>query len=250
MATVISSPNRISSEHRFFTGMALVILVTVFVGFARSFFLRPLFPDWPSPAETIFYVHGAAFAAWVILFVIQTSLVAGGRTDWHRRIGPYGGALAVAMVVLGVLGALIAAKRATGFVGIPVPPLQFLAIPLFDMALFATFVVLGLRQRRDAPRHKRWMLLATITLTTAAIARWPGVAPYGPLAYFALTDLFVVALAVHDFRARGRMHAVTVWGGLLLIVSQPLRLGVMGTDGWLAFAQWATGLVDVVGAIR
>lgn len=249
MATVISSPNRTLSERRFFMGMALAILLTVSVGFARSFFLRPLFPDWPSPAETIFYVHGVAFTAWIVLFIIQTSLVAGGRTDWHRRLGPYGGVLAVAMVVLGVFGALIAAKRATGFVGIPVPPLQFLAIPLFDMAVFAIFVALALGQRRDAQRHKRWMLLATISLITAAIARWPGVAPYGPLAYFALTDLFVVALAIYDVRARGRLHAVTVWGGLLLIVSQPLRLSIMGTAGWLAFAQWATGLIGVAGPI-
>lgn len=243
MATVVASPKRIVSERRFFTGMALAIVVTVFVGFARSFFLRPLFPDWPSPPETIFYVHGVVFTAWVVLFTAQTSLVAGGRTDLHRRIGPYGGALAVAMVVLGVLGALTAAKRATGFVGIPVPPLQFLAIPLFDTALFATLVALALGQRRDAQRHKRWMLLATISLVTAAIARWPGVAPFGPLAYFALTDLFVIALAVWDFRARGRLHPVTVWGGLLIIVSQPLRLSVMGTEGWLAFARWATGLL-------
>lgn len=243
MATVLSSSHRILSERRFFSGMAVALFVTAFVGFARSFFLRPMFPDWPSPPETIFYVHGVVFTAWIVLFIAQTSLVAGGRTDLHRRIGPYGGALAVAMVVLGVLGALTAAKRATGFVGIPVPPLQFLAIPLFDMAVFATFVAFALAQRRDAQRHKRWMLLATISLVTAAIARWPGVAPYGPLAYFALTDLFLIALAVWDFRARGRLHAVTVWGGLLLIVSQPLRLGVMGTEGWLAFARWATGLL-------
>lgn len=243
MATVLSSPHRPLSERRFYTGMALVILVTVFVGFARSFFLRPWFPDWPSPPETIFYIHGIAFTVWIVLFIVQTSLVAGKRTDWHRRIGPYGSALAVAMVVLGVLGALTAARRATGFVEIPVPPLQFLAIPLFDMVLFAIFVILAFGQRRDAQRHKRWMLLATISLVTAAIARWPGVMAYGPLAYFALTDLFLIALAVWDVRARGRLHSVTVWGGLVLIVSQPLRLGVMGTEGWLAFARWATGLL-------
>lgn len=243
MATVLSSPNQTLSERRFFTGIALVILATVLVGFARSFFLRPLFPAWPSPPETIFYVHGALFSAWIALFIAQASFIAAGRADWHRRIGPFGALLAIAMIAIGVFGALTAAKRASGFVGVPVPPLQFLAIPLFDMVLFATFIALGFRQRRDAQRHKRWMLLATISLITAAIARWPGVAPYGPLAYFALTDLFIIALAVFDFRTRGRLHPVTLWGGLLLIVSQPLRLAIMGTDGWLAFAKWVTAFV-------
>jgi len=87
------------------------------------------------------------------------------------------------------------------------------------------------------------MLLATVNLVTAAIARWPGVLPLGPLAFFGLTDLFIVALAIWDFRTRGRLHPVTLWGGLLIIVSQPLRLVVSGTAGWLAFARWATGLL-------
>jgi uncharacterized membrane protein YozB (DUF420 family) len=244
MATLMVSPDRVSSERRFFTGIALAILATVIVGFARSFFLRPLFPEWPSPSETIFYVHGVVFTAWIVLLVAQASLVAGGRTELHRKIGPFSAVLTLAMVVLGTLGALTAARRPTGFVQVPVPPLQFLAIPIFDMILFATFVWLAIAQRRNPQTHKRWMLLATVNLVTAAIARWPGVFALGPLAFFGLTDLFIIALAIWDFRSRGRLHPVTLWGGLLIIVSQPLRLVVSGTQEWLAFARWATGLLS------
>lgn len=243
MTTSMMPPDGALAEHRFFTGMALAILATVIVGFSRSFFLRPLFPEWPSPSETIFYVHGVVFTAWIVLFVAQVSLVAGGRTELHRKIGPFGAVLAVAMVVLGTLGALVAAGRATGFVGIPIAPLQFLVIPIFDMILFATFVWLAIAQRRNSQSHKRWMLLATFNLVTAAIARWPGITPLGPLAFFGLTDLFVIALAIWDFRTRGRLHPVTLWGGVLLIVSQPLRLAVSGTESWLELARWATGLL-------
>ena len=243
MATSMMPSDRASAERRFFTGMALAILATVILGFSRSFFLRPLFPEWPSPSERTFYVHGVVFTAWIVLLVAQASLVAGGHTELHRKIGPFSAVLAVAMVVLGTLGALIAARRATGFVEVPVPPLQFLAIPIFDMFLFATFVWLAIAQRRNPQTHKRWMLLATVNLVTAAIARWPGVLALGPLAFFGLTDLFVIALAIWDFRARGRLHPVTLWGGLLIIVSQPLRLVVSSTQGWLAFARWATGLL-------
>jgi hypothetical protein len=243
MVTVMVSPGRASAERRFFTGMALAILATVIVGFSRSFFLRPLFPELPSPSEMIFYIHGAVFTAWIVLLVVQVSLVAGGRTELHRKIGPFSAVLAVAMVVLGTLGALTAARRDTGFFRITIPPLQFLAVPIFDMILFPTFVWLAIAQRRNPQTHKRWMLLATVNLVTAAIARWPGVLPLGPLAFFGLTDLFVIALAIWDFRARGRLHPVTLWGGLLTIVSQPLRLFVSSTQGWLVFAQWATGLL-------
>lgn len=243
MATPGALPDYASAERRFFTGMALAILAAVALGFSRTFFLRPLFPELPSPTESIFYIHGVVFTAWIVLLVSQTSLVAAGHTELHRRIGPFGAVLAVAMVVIGTLGALIAARRATGFVGIPVPPLQFLAIPIFDIALFAAFIWLAITQRRNPQNHKRWMLLATINLVPAAVARWPGVSSYGPLAFFGLTDLFVIALAIWDFRTHGRLHPVTLWGGLLIIISQPLRLMVSSTEGWLVVARWLTGLL-------
>lgn len=243
MPTPIVSPSRALAEHRFYTGMALAVLVSVIVGFSRSFFLRPLFPNWPSPSEAIFYVHGTAFTAWIALLVTQASLVARGRTDLHRKVGPFGIGLAVAMVVLGTLGALIAARRPTGFVDVPVPPLQFLAIPIFDIVLFMLFVGLAIALRRNPQSHKRFMLLATVDLVTAAVARWPVVINFGPAVFFGVTDLFLLPLVIWDFRSRGSLHPVTLWGGLLIIVSQPLRLAVSGTEGWLTFARWATGLL-------
>ena len=67
------------------------MLLTVFAGFARSFFLRPWFPDHPSPPETAFYWHGAVFAAWFLLLLAQPLLRgfdAGGgvlRRPWRWR---------------------------------------------------------------------------------------------------------------------------------------------------------------------
>ena len=232
-----------SSERRFYTGISIAILATVLVGFARSFFLRPLFPDWPSPTERVFYVHGAVFTAWIVLLVTQASFVAAGRTDIHRRTGGFGAGLAALMVVLGVYAALIAAKRPGGFIDVPVPPMQFLAVPFFDLLLFGSLVALAIAKRGESQMHKRLMLLATINLTTAAIARWPVVSTLGPPAVFGATDLFIVALAAWDVRTRGRLHPATLWGGLAILVSQPLRLLVSGTEVWQAFARWATGLV-------
>lgn len=243
MTTSIALRPGVPAERRFYAGMAIAILAAVLVGFARTFFLRPLFPDYPSPSEPIFYVHGALFVAWIALFVLQTSLVATGRTAVHRRVGPFGALLAASMVALGTVVALVAARRATGFTGVPVPPLQFLTVPLFDMALFALFAALAVARRRDPQTHKRLMLLATINLVGAAVARWPGVLALGPLGFFGIADLFLVPLVAWDLRTRGKLHPVTLWGGVLIIASQPLRLLVGGTDGWLAFARWATGLL-------
>ncbi len=243
MATSAVFMDRQLAERRFNTGMAFAMLISVLLGFSRSFFLRPLFPDHQSPSEPIFYLHGVIFTTWIILFVVQVSLIGKAKVQLHRKIGPYGGVLALAMVVFGIWAALTAAARPEGFVGIPVPGLQFLAVPFFDMILFPAFVSFAFIWRHRLQSHKRLMLLATLNLITAAIARWPIIGTLGPLAFFGITDLFIVALAIWDIRSNGRIHPVTLWGGLVIIISQPLRLIVSSTAIWMSFAQWATGIL-------
>src|ERR1017187_8220593 len=95
MATVVarpSNPTKLSIavpgrryDHVFFSGMALVMLATVFVGFAHTYYLAGVFhAPLPSP---IVHLHGAAFSCRIRLLVAQTSLVSAGRLDIHRRLG-------------------------------------------------------------------------------------------------------------------------------------------------------------------
>src|SRR2546426_1396504 len=80
----VSLPGR-RYDHLFFSAMALLMLITVFVGFARTYYLAGIFHA-PLPSRII-HVHGAAFSCWILLLVTQTSLVAAGRVDIHRRLG-------------------------------------------------------------------------------------------------------------------------------------------------------------------
>jgi hypothetical protein len=242
-ATVTSTQTR--AERFFFSAMAAGMAAVVFVGFSRTFFLRWWFPEAQAFAapEPIFYLHGALFASWMVLLIVQTTLIRTDRVALHRTLGVFSPVLAAAMVVIGVVGCLTAAGRPGGFIGVPVPPLQFMALPLLDLVLFGLFVGLGIALRGDAQSHKRLMLLATVNLLEAAIIRIPFafIADGAPLMARWLADLFILALAIWDLVTRRRLHPVTLWGGLLIIASQPLRLLIAGTDSWLAFAHWAVG---------
>src|SRR5437870_9183618 len=91
------------TENIFFSSMAVVILVTVLVGFARTYFLAGMVrAHLPSP---IIHIHGVVFSLWVLLLITQASLVSAGRTDIHRKLGLAGFALACLMPVVGVLAA-------------------------------------------------------------------------------------------------------------------------------------------------
>jgi hypothetical protein len=230
-------------DRRFYTGMALALMLTVFVGFAPSYYLKALFgaPGVSGAAilSPLIHVHGLAFTAWIVLFLVQTRLVAGRRLALHRRLGYGAAALAVVMIVLGIMAAVDAARRGAAPPGGP-PPLVFMIIPFADMVIFATLVGAGVWFRNRAETHKRLMLVSTIAILTAAIARWPGVLAGGPLVFFALTDLFVVAGMVYDRVTRGRVHPAYWWGGGLLLASQAGRLALSGTAAWLALATWLT----------
>jgi hypothetical protein len=156
-----------------------------------------------------------------------------------------GGALAVLMVVVGSLTAVVRAKVFVAPPDAP-SPLVFLTIPLGDMLVFGLLVGAGFYYRRRPDVHKRLMLLATVAILPAAVARLPFdlFLQGGPWVFFGIPDLFVLVILLYDLLARGRPHPVTVWGGLLLAVSHALRLPLGHTPAWLSFATWLTDWVS------
>jgi hypothetical protein len=173
-------------DRRFFFSMAAAITLSVFAGFAPTYYLKSLYG---TPALSPFvHLHGTVFTLWILLFLMQTMLVSAGRTDLHRRLGIGGGFLAIAMLVVGAAVAIAAAKRGP-IPGLP-PPLEFLAVPLGGLANFAVLVALGFFARRKRDSHKRLMVLATIAILGAATDRL--LFPTGMLAFSGvlLTALF------------------------------------------------------------
>jgi hypothetical protein len=230
--------NRRRRERWFYISMAIAAVITVFAGFAPTYYLRRYFNT--APLMPLLHVHGIVFTSWLALFLVQTTLIAAHRTDIHRRLGILGGVIAALMIVIGATTAVIRASQ--GATPVPsVSPLSFLVVPLGDISVFAILVGAGFYYRRRPDVHKRLMLLATISILAAAIARLPfAIMQAGPPAFFGITDLFVLACISYDLITLKRVHRATALGALLIIASQPLRLMVAGTHTWLAFAGWLT----------
>ena len=227
-------------ERWFYISMAVAAVITVFAGFAPTYYLRPYFNA--TPLLPLLHLHGMVFTSWLALFLIQTTLVAAHRTDIHRRLGILGGVIAALMIVIGPTTAVIRASQ--GATPVPgISPLSFLVVPLGDMFVFALLVGVGFYYRRRPDVHKRLMLLATVSILAAAIARLPfAIMQAGPPAFFGLTDVFVLACIVYDLITLKRVHRATALAALLIIASQPLRLMLAGTHAWLVFAGWLTHL--------
>ena len=225
------------SDHRFFTGMAVVLALTAFMGFAPSYYLRG-FSAAP-PLTTLVHVHGALATSWILLFLAQTSLVSAGRTDLHRRMGVAGVVIASLVVVVGYFTAITAARNGVTPPGGP-PPLGFLAVPLGTLLSFALLAAVGISQRRHRDTHKRLMLLTTIAMITPAFARFRWFGPGGPPVAIGGTCLLVIVCLVYDRSTRGRVHPAFLWGGVLLMLSLPVRFALTQSDAWVAVARWLT----------
>ena len=217
--------------------------LTVLVGFAPTYYLKLLRGGALTtlshyPFDRLVHTHALLFSSWVLLFIAQTAFVASHRVAWHRRLGVAGGILAAAMIMVGTSTAITAARRGGGPPG--ADPLVFMAVPLFDMLLFTTFVSTALLLRRNKESHKRLILLAYISIIAAAVARLPGLLPMGPLVFFGLAFVFLLAAVIYDWFSRGRVHKVYLWGGAALVLSVPLRLAISSTPAWKSVAEFLT----------
>jgi hypothetical protein len=213
--------------------MSIASVLAVFVGFAPTYYLKGFFHA--APLTLLVHLHGLVFTSWVLLFFAQNVLVASRQIGIHRRLGVAGAALAALVVAVGLTTALAFARRTVATGG--AETLAFLAIPFGDMLVFGILATAGILCRRRPETHKRLMLVATISILGAAVSRWPfAIMQTGPVAFFVVTDLFVLAGVCYDLVSRRRIHSAYVWGGLLLLVSQPIRLAVGHTETWLALA--------------
>jgi hypothetical protein len=233
MTIAVRQPVARKTDRLFFTGMALASALMLYVGFLPSYFHRSA---ELSPLSPLYQLHGALFTAWIALFIVQTALVAGGRTDLHRALGLAGAVLAAIVFVVGIAVSVETLRRNGGPPG--GDPRKFFAIPLGDIIVFGALVGAAVLQRIRPETHKRLMLLATISLLTAAVGRFlRQVGLGGAPNLFYGTDAFVLVLVLFDLATRGRLHPATLWGGALVVGFKPLLFyAISATPLWLALA--------------
>jgi hypothetical protein len=222
----------------FFLFMAVLIIAAVFLGFARTFFLAPLY-NFHLP-NLLVAIHGIVFASWIALFAIQTSLVAMGRTDLHRKLGTLGAILVGLVFVMAYAVMLEGVHRDFTIPGqantSPRDRAQILSLDVIGInASFALFVA-GLLLRRSPQFHKRLMLFGTIGMTGPAIARWPFafIANHPPLVGIVMQLLGILVL-VFDLLTTRRVHRATWIGVATLFLVPAIAIPMSAAPFWLNF---------------
>lgn len=228
-------------ERRFFAWLAGSIVVLVFVGFARTYYLHSLFG---MPAISRFlHFHGAVMTGWIVLFAIQTFLIASNRTHIHRIVGAFGAAYAVLVVIMGCTATVLAVRREvlahSEFLS---SVLTVLALELTQMLLFASLVAAAIWWRNRASHHKRLMLLATFCILPNPIVRlfvWAG---FGSnIMILSLWASLVAAVVLLDSMRNRRLNPAFGFGAVVTIGLLYLAYFGSRTPVWQHFAAKALG---------
>jgi hypothetical protein len=234
-------------SHSFYVRMGVVYLLIAFGGFAPTYWAPVAAGTFHAPPAI--HVHGLLMFTWVCFYVVQTALVASGRTMRHRDWGLAGIALFSTIACAILVGVMATIKAATA-AGFGDAALHFSAVTLVGWPVMVTFFALAIANHRDAAVHKRLMNLLMIAMMVPAIARVfltvlapPGAASGGPPPLFVtippsiVADLLLVVAMVRDWRTLGRVHPVYIWGGLALVAQQMLTVPFGATDTWMSIAR-------------
>ena len=229
---------RRTSDRPFYLFMTLLLLVTAVAGFApRSAAIVTGASPVPPP---VVHLHAALMLSWLVLLVTQATLVANGRVALHRTLGTLSYGLAAGLFVA-LLGVTIVRYGDLTEVGAGVVASNILFLQMRSIVLFPVFYLWAIATRKTAPdSHKRAMLLATLVLVDAAIARmfWlPGTSTATTYdgVHLWLLVLLVPALAF-DLVRDGRIHRVYAIGLVLLLPWMVATHFTWNNPGWHAFA--------------
>ena len=215
----ITARNTLRSADRFYAYTAWLFVIVAVAGFTPRA-LAIVSGKLPIP-PLIVHVHAAVMASWVALLAVQATLLLRGRLDLHRKFGLV--SLVLAPLVLIMLIAVTVDRQNAAY-GTPAEPIinNILFLQIRAIVMFPVFFIWGFRARRtDSQTHKRMMLLATLMLLDAAIARMDWL-PYNrfPVRYLAVhlyLLLLLVPALLHDLVRLHRIHRAWLWGLALIL---------------------------------
>jgi hypothetical protein len=218
--------------------MALLILVFVFIGFARTYYLTGVFlAKLPSP---LVHLHGALFSCWILLLIAQIILVSAGRVGWHMRLGIFGMVLAALMVLVG-FATIIGAVRRHSAPGMSTDSL--FAVDVLQLTVFAILVFGALAFRTDGATHKRLMILATVALLGPAVSRWPYDFVFSSdLAFYGTLDSFLIFMIAFDLCSLRKVHLATISGSSLILLMDFAMRPMAHSAMWHQLTVWVQSL--------
>jgi len=237
-------------DRYFYTGMAALFIAVAMIGFVPtslalvSAVVQGARPPPPLPL----HFHAVAMTSWLVLLLVQTSLMSTGRSATHRKLGMAwcvaAPAVFISLLIMSTVPLYFISRMTDAEIvqfSIDLDDIWgFFATQLQVTVLFGLFASWGfLARRTDPASHKRLMMVATITVLSASFGRivsntrlLPGadLFPSHLIPDLYLLLLFVPPL-IYDLTRQGSIHNT-------YRVALPLMLSMSLLTHYLHYADW------------
>jgi len=223
----------------------MIGLLAVLVGFAKTFILPVSRGSFSAPP--IVYIHGAFAFSWIMLFIIQTSLINLRKYNTHIIFGTAGIFIAfgtaLTMIQVGMYATNRDLKQGLGEIAI-----SSIVGTVTSAIIFLGIVMTGILNRNKPATHKRLMLLSTLVVLWPAWFRFRHYFPSVPRPdiWFAvvLSDSLIVISCIWDRLANGRIHPVFKYVGGCIIAEHILEVIYFDSSPWRAVAHYIYNLLS------
>ena len=152
-----------TSENHFFTATAIWYLITVFWGFAPSFYLSKFYEDGQSlPVHLV--IHGIVFSIWTILYAVQVFMIRSKNYNAHKSLGIFGLCVMIVMIPSGIFPSIYKVFAGT-------TTIDAAGHNVFRLTSAYILFALAFMYRKKSFLHKRFMLGCMVMLMSAATFR-------------------------------------------------------------------------------
>jgi len=252
---VMGAGAREGASRRFYLWMAASCFLIAVIGFAPTYWM-PL-AKGSFKAEPMVHIHGILMFGWVTFFFTQARLVAQGKVLSHRTWGMLGVSIitGIAFIVPTIISLRLAQAATPGEPAQAVHDARaFTWVTIGGLIFLVSTFILAIVKLKDSEAHKRLILLTTISMLGAPIARWfilaaPPAPPWpaglpdissppliiAMIASF-LGDILLGVAVVYDLRTRGKVHPVYLYGGAVLLVLHLTTGLVANSAAWQSTA--------------
>ena len=231
----------------------LLFIILVAAGFYTTYFTRIF-----EPAPAIIHIHFVLMALWLMMLIAQPFLIKYKKLKWHRLLGK----ASYLLVPLILLTAFLLIRNeyyrnletlnleaATGLKQYTAAEILKRAaatpIGLFYFVWFGVFYFLAIRNRRQSPKHARYMLATALTLTGPTVDRILGIQfnlnyIAGISSYvisFLIIDIVLALLLYLDYKHK--KETKTLWTCLVIYITGQLLYFILPTfDWWSVFMKY------------
>jgi len=213
--------------------------LAVLIGFAKTFIIPVSNGSFKAPAEI--HIHGAFAFSWIVLFLIQTSLIHFRKYRIHQLLGILGFFISVGVMITIISAEMNVVKRELSR-GVDETAYSTLIGSVTSALIFFLLVLVGIVKRNNSESHKRFMLLATIVVLWPAWFRFRHYFPSVPRPdiWFAivLADSLIVFSWLWDRIKNRRVHPVLKYAGLFIILEHIFEVLAFDSVAWRHIAKW------------